>query len=122
MPVDGPVRTCVGCRVRGPRSSLLRVVVATDDAGSPVLVLDVRRRMPGRGAWVHPDLHCLELAVRRRAFPRALRYAGPLDVAALTEAVAAADGENPDPPQHGPAHTAGPHVEKEAGWKPMAAR
>ncbi|MDM7856107.1 YlxR family protein [Cellulomonas sp. MW4] len=75
----GPVRTCVGCRKTGPRSALLRVVA--DAAG--VLVVDERRRMPGRGAWLHPDPGCLDLAERRRAFVRALRLAGPADVAAV---------------------------------------
>ena len=69
----GPVRTCVGCRATGPRSALLRVVV---DRTSLVLVVDVARRMPGRGAWLHPDPGCLEKAERRRAFGRALRVAG----------------------------------------------
>ena len=36
--------------------------------------------MPGRGAYVHPDLQCLERAAQRRAFPRALRVEGPLDI------------------------------------------
>jgi len=67
----GPLRTCVGCRATGPRSALLRVVVVQD-----VLVVDVARRMPGRGAWLHPDPGCLEKAERRRAFGRALRVAG----------------------------------------------
>ncbi|WP_146846826.1 YlxR family protein [Cellulomonas terrae] len=67
----GPVRTCVGCRTTGPRSALLRVVVVQDE-----LVVDVARRMPGRGAWLHPDPGCLEKAERRRAFGRALRVAG----------------------------------------------
>ena len=55
---------------------LLRVAVA-DGA----LVPDLRRRMTGRGAWIHPDLDCLSQAERRRAFPRALRVPGPLDAA-----------------------------------------
>jgi predicted RNA-binding protein YlxR (DUF448 family) len=37
--------------------------------------------MAGRGAWVHPDQRCVELAVRRRAFARALRVPGPIDPA-----------------------------------------
>ncbi|WP_242606023.1 YlxR family protein [Frankia sp. Cppng1_Ct_nod] len=41
---------------------------------------DVRHRMPGRGAYLHPDLACFELAERRKAFPRALRVPGPLDL------------------------------------------
>ena len=76
----GPVRTCVGCRATGPRSALLRVVVATDAAGFPAMVVDEGRSMPGRGAWLHPDPGCLEIAERRRALGRALRNAGLLDV------------------------------------------
>ncbi|MBD3781238.1 MAG: YlxR family protein [Micrococcales bacterium] len=83
--VVGPVRTCVGCRTAGPRSALLRVVAAASGTGETVLVVDVRRALPGRGAWLHPDPHCLELAERRRAFPRALRLAGPLDTSAVGE-------------------------------------
>ncbi|WP_185066131.1 DUF448 domain-containing protein [Pseudonocardia eucalypti] len=69
----GPVRTCVGCRNRSSATELLRVV---EEAG--VLVPDPRRRLPGRGAWLHPDPECLRRAERRGAFPRALRVRGPL--------------------------------------------
>ena len=77
-PVIGPVRTCVGCRVRVPAGQLLRVV-ARDGAVVP----DSGRPQPGRGAHLHRTADCLELAERRRAFPRALRVPGPLDVSAL---------------------------------------
>jgi len=70
----------VGCRATGSRQALLRVVV---DPGANALVVDVARRMPGRGAWLHPDPHCLELAVRRRAFGRALRTAAAPDAGAV---------------------------------------
>jgi predicted RNA-binding protein YlxR (DUF448 family) len=63
-----PVRTCVGCRVREHPAELLRVV-----AVDGVVIPDLRRRLPGRGAWLHPDLGCLGAAERRRAFGRALR-------------------------------------------------
>ncbi|MFB7250394.1 YlxR family protein [Microbacterium sp. NPDC056234] len=69
-----PVRTCVGCRARASRSDLLRVV-AQDGA----LVIDERAVLPGRGSWVHPDPQCLDKALRRRAFARALRVTAPLD-------------------------------------------
>jgi predicted RNA-binding protein YlxR (DUF448 family) len=39
---------------------------------------DLRGQRPGRGAYLHPDPHCLDLAERRRAFPRAFRLGGPL--------------------------------------------
>ncbi|WP_182489667.1 YlxR family protein [Microcella alkalica] len=69
-----PVRTCIGCRRRASRSSLLRVV-ARDGAVEP----DVLSRLPGRGAWVHRTRDCVETATARRAWARALRVAGPLD-------------------------------------------
>ncbi|MFV2144566.1 MULTISPECIES: YlxR family protein [Isoptericola] len=82
----GPVRTCVGCRARDLRSELLRLVIAASD-GAPReatrVVVDVRGSLPGRGAWIHPDLACLESAVRRRAVPRALHAAAPLDLAGV---------------------------------------
>ncbi|OLT11234.1 hypothetical protein BJF78_27535 [Pseudonocardia sp. CNS-139] len=74
----GPVRTCVGCRSRAPADGLLRVVAV---AGA--LVPDPRRRLPGRGAWLHLAPECLDRAERRSVFPRALRVPGPLDTAAV---------------------------------------
>ncbi|MEU2112465.1 YlxR family protein [Streptomyces sp. NPDC019507] len=71
-----PERTCVGCRERAAKRDLLRIV-----AVEGVCVPDHRGTLPGRGAYVHPASVCLDLAVRRRAFPRALRAPGPLDTA-----------------------------------------
>jgi hypothetical protein len=68
-----PVRTCVGCKERAAKSSLLRLVAAGND-----IVPDPRARQPGRGAYLHPSLDCLEKARRRRAFSRALRVTSPL--------------------------------------------
>ncbi|MEU1877460.1 YlxR family protein [Streptosporangium sp. NPDC020072] len=75
-----PLRTCVGCRVRTVSSELLRLVVVEG-----VIVPDLRRRLQGRGASLHPSLSCLDLAERRRAFPRAFRAAAPLDVSRVRE-------------------------------------
>ncbi|MFF9899739.1 YlxR family protein [Streptomyces longispororuber] len=81
-----PERTCVGCRERAAKSELLRIV-AIEGACVP----DPRGTLPGRGAYVHPALVCLDLAVRRRAFPRAFRVQGPLDTAELRGNVEAAE-------------------------------
>jgi uncharacterized protein len=70
--------------MRAPAAELLRVV-ARDGAVVP----DDGRRQPGRGAQLHPTADCLDLAERRRAFPRALRVPGPLDVSAVRYAVSA---------------------------------
>jgi predicted RNA-binding protein YlxR (DUF448 family) len=37
------------------------------------LIVDVRKSMPGRGAWLHHSKECLQKAVRRQAISRALR-------------------------------------------------
>ncbi|WP_081790248.1 YlxR family protein [Nocardioides sp. URHA0032] len=72
----GPVRTCVGCRARAAKAELLRVTVGSDADGHPAVVPDPEATAPGRGAHLHPTTECYELAVRRRAFARALRFAG----------------------------------------------
>ncbi|MGQ0630220.1 MAG: YlxR family protein [Sporichthyaceae bacterium] len=72
------MRTCVGCRERSPKAELLRVV-----AVEGAIVPDLRGRLPGRGASIHPRVECLDFAVRRRAFARALRVSGQLDTSAL---------------------------------------
>ncbi|MFF5705736.1 YlxR family protein [Streptomyces sp. NPDC012794] len=79
-----PERTCVGCRERAAKSDLLRIVAIGDEC-----VPDPRGTLPGRGAYVHPAVVCLDQAVRRRAFPRALRSAGALDTEELRKALAA---------------------------------
>ncbi|WP_347354967.1 YlxR family protein [Intrasporangium sp.] len=80
-----PSRTCVGCRRTDSWSALLRVVAdqAADGvppSGATILGPDPRRRKPGRGAWMHPTFECFELAVRRKAFGRALHLQGPVDL------------------------------------------
>ncbi len=73
-----PVRSCVGCKVVTAKSDLIRLVVIVEGAARRV-VPDPRGQHPGRGAHLHPELRCLELAERRRVFPKAFRLDGPLD-------------------------------------------
>ena len=99
-----PVRTCVGCRRTDSWSVLVRVVAVQDEAGAIRLVPDLRHRLPGRGAWLHPDPDCHERAARRRAFARALRLQRPADVTALTAYLATVSPEperSDTPPQGG---------------------
>ena len=81
------VRTCLGCRQRAARHELLRVV-ATDQGSGFTVVPDPGRRLPGRGASLHPTPECLALAIRRRAFSRALRVEGRLASGPVEEYVA----------------------------------
>jgi uncharacterized protein len=104
---SGAIRTCIGCRQRAAAAELLRVVVAPDAIGKAAprpaiergdiapsgpaalpVVPDPRHRAPGRGAWLHRDPECVELAERRRAFGRALRVPAALDPTPVREYVA----------------------------------
>src|SRR6478609_9954899 len=78
-----PIRTCIGCRKRAAAAELLRVVAA-----GCTVIPDPRHRAAGRGAWLHHDPVCVDLAERRRAFGRALRVSGPLDPTPVREHVA----------------------------------
>jgi predicted RNA-binding protein YlxR (DUF448 family) len=75
-------RMCIGCRHRAPDYQLLRFVAVGSSAPIEV-VPDPGRRAPGRGAWLHPDLACVSLAVRRRAFGRALKLHNVVDNTAV---------------------------------------
>ncbi|MGQ7786594.1 MULTISPECIES: YlxR family protein [Actinomycetes] len=46
------------------------------------VVVDAAGRMPGRGAWIHPEQECFDTAVRRKAFSRAFRR--PVSVESLS--------------------------------------
>jgi|GEM_PF-156105 len=99
-------RTCVGCRRRDVRSALLRVVAERNVTGDHIasVVVDQRLRLPGRGAWVHATPECVGLAVRLKAFGRALRVGAILDVSAVSayletreQSFDTAVGSNPEP-------------------------
>ena len=51
-------RTCVGCRNRAPKASLIRIVRAPAGGVS----VDPGGSAPGRGCYVHAEEGCLALA------------------------------------------------------------
>lgn len=106
-PTQRVTRTCVGCRRRDDRSALLRVVAEWDDTGEHVarVVADPLLRLPGRGAWLHPTPECLDLALRRKAFGRALHVTARLELASVSayiearaQSVVTTDGSTPELP------------------------
>ena len=74
----------MGCRTKAAKLALLRVVVV-EVQGKASLAPDPAGRLSGRGASVHLDQRCIDLAEKRRAFPRALRLDSPLDVGPVRE-------------------------------------
>lgn len=63
-----PQRMCIACRTRSVQRELCRI--ACQDG---MLIYDEQRRIPGRGAWVHPDSRCLKRAQNAGALAHALR-------------------------------------------------
>ena len=53
-----PVRTCIVCRRRQYKRELIRLVLQDD-----VVIVDKRKRLPGRGAYVCDNGRCLEFVL-----------------------------------------------------------
>lgn len=64
-----PERTCVGCRGRATKAELIRIVRGPTGE----VELDLTGSAPGRGAYLHRRLECLEAAFARGSLGRALR-------------------------------------------------
>ena len=84
--LEGPRRTCVGCRREAPKHELLRVAIAPASSGAAACGVDSEKRMGGRGAYLcraaersAPRAECLIEAERRGGFSRALRSKVTLD-------------------------------------------
>jgi predicted RNA-binding protein YlxR (DUF448 family) len=69
-------RLCVATRLVRPVGELIRFVASPDG----VLTPDLKRKLPGRGAWVTASRAAFVEAVRKKAFARALKR--PVDVPA----------------------------------------
>ncbi|PIE55111.1 MAG: nucleic acid-binding protein [Dethiosulfovibrio peptidovorans] len=67
---------CVSCRRRDVARWFIRVVRRPDGS----VILDESGKTDGRGAYVCPELLCIETARRRRCLDRALRCHVPDDV------------------------------------------
>ncbi|MDR1686212.1 MAG: YlxR family protein [Desulfovibrio sp.] len=59
-----PMRMCVVCKKRRPKSELLRYTRAADGAAP---VPDVAQKAPGRGVYHCPDAQCGEAFAQRGA-------------------------------------------------------
>ena len=71
MPRHDPERTCIVTRTVRPAAELIRFVLGPDGTVVP----DLRRRLPGRGAWVTAKRAAVDTAVQRRLFNRAFKAA-----------------------------------------------
>ena len=71
-----PMRMCTGCGEMKPKRELIRVVKSPEGE----IALDKTGRLPGRGAYVCPDLECLKTARKTRRLERVFSSAIPEEV------------------------------------------
>ncbi|MGN0626567.1 MAG: RNase P modulator RnpM [Oscillospiraceae bacterium] len=70
------MRMCTGCGEMKPKRELIRVVKSPEGE----IALDRTGRLPGRGAYVCPDLECLKKARKTRRLERVFSSAIPEEV------------------------------------------
>ncbi|TMK17529.1 MAG: YlxR family protein [Actinobacteria bacterium] len=84
-----PQRSCVGCGATAGRSAFLRIALGPGGA----VIADRHRRLPGRGAYVHPTSACVDRAIRRGSLARSLRSGiGPEEARKLRDVVEGVQG------------------------------
>ena len=68
-----PIRTCIGCNEGKPKKELIRIVKSTEGEVS----IDVTGKKNGRGAYICPNICCLENAIKTKRLSRAFEM--PID-------------------------------------------
>ena len=84
-----PMRMCTGCGEMKPKRELIRVVKSPEGE----IALDKTGRLPGRGAYVCPDLECLKKARKTRRLERVFSLAIPEEVYDALEKELGSDAE-----------------------------
>lgn len=76
-----PLRKCTGCNEMKSKKELIRVV--RDDEGK--FFLDFTGKKAGRGAYVCPEIACLEKAHKNKGLERSFKTAVPKEIYADLE-------------------------------------
>ena len=71
MPKKVPQRTCMGCQAKKEKRELVRIVRSPEGEIS----VDLTGKKPGRGAYICPDLECLNKVVKSKRLERSLETA-----------------------------------------------
>jgi predicted RNA-binding protein YlxR (DUF448 family) len=70
-----PVRTCVACRSAEAKRGLVRIVRTPQGR----VEIDPTGKKSGRGAYLHANRDCWELALKKDLLSRALKISVPAD-------------------------------------------
>lgn len=73
MPRKIPQRTCLGCQTVKPKREMIRIIRTPEG----FIEVDPTGKKSGRGAYVCPNLQCLELLRKSRRLEKALGMEPP---------------------------------------------
>ena len=68
----GPERSCAVCKAKTDKQNLIRIVKSPDNS----LVIDIAKKLPGRGVYICPDSECIEKAKKSNALSKILNASG----------------------------------------------
>ena len=71
-----PLRKCTGCQEMKSKKELIRIVKNDDDE----FFIDFTGKKSGRGAYVCPNMECVEKAHKNRGFERSFNMAVPKEI------------------------------------------
>ena len=71
-----PVRLCLGCREPKAKNEMLRIV----RTGDGNVMIDLKGKVSGRGAYICKTKSCFEKAVKSKALDRSLGVTIPSDI------------------------------------------
>lgn len=71
MPKKIPQRTCMACQEKKDKRELVRIVRSPEGEIS----VDVTGKKPGRGAYICPNLECLNKVIKTKRLERSLETA-----------------------------------------------
>ncbi len=69
-----PLRTCIGCNSEKPKMELIRIVRTPE---GNLAVDGPKGKLKGRGAYVCPQVECMEKVIKRKALPHTFKQAFP---------------------------------------------
>jgi predicted RNA-binding protein YlxR (DUF448 family) len=81
VPKKIPLRQCTGCREMKAKRELIRVVRSPEGE----IVLDLKGKTQGRGAYLCKSADCLKKVKKSRALERSLELPVPEEIFALLE-------------------------------------
>ncbi|NDO45797.1 YlxR family protein [Clostridium sp. MD294] len=71
-----PLRKCTGCQEMKNKKEMIRIVHNEQDE----FFLDTTGKKPGRGAYICPNIECLEKAQKSKGLDRSFKKAVPKEV------------------------------------------